>query len=155
MIGLGLYGFAGWRGLQAVFDVDRRGRSLKALANRAGQAISGLTYLALAISVFGLLDAIEDLHEVDDQAATREAVTKALELPFGDLLVVGTGLFILAAGVGSIARAVFDHFGRSLDCRPETRAWAGKSTPGRPRPTAWAAPWRSSPGSRSVSWRSG
>lgn len=125
LVGLGLYGFAGWRALQAVFDVDRRGRSAKALLTRAGQAISGAVYAGMAISVFGLLDALEDLHETDDQAATRAAVAQALEMPFGNLIVMAAGLFVLGAGLGSGFRAVFDHFGRDLDCDRPVRAWAG------------------------------
>lgn len=124
LIGLGLYGFAGWRALQAVFDADRCGRSAKALAGRAGQAISGLIYGGLAISIFGLLDAIEDLRETDDQAATRAAVESALTLPFGGALVIAAGLFVVAAGIGSIARACLVDFGLTLDCRPPTRSWA-------------------------------
>ncbi len=125
MVGVGLYGFAAWRALQSVFDVDHKGRSLKGLAARAGQAISGLTYGGLAVSLFGLIDALEDLHEPDDQAATRAFVDGVLDLPFGPAVVIGMGLFVLAAGVGSIARAGFDHFGRSLECEADTRAWAG------------------------------
>jgi hypothetical protein len=124
-VGLCLYAFAGWRALQSVFDVDRKGRSLKGLAARAGQVISGLTYGGLAVSLFGLIDALEDLHEPDDQAATRAFIDGVLDLPFGPALVIGMGLFVLAAGVGSILRAGFDHFGRDLDCEPDTRAWAG------------------------------
>lgn len=125
LVGLGLYGFAGWRALQALLDADRLGRSAKALACRAGQAISGVTYAALAVAVFGLIDAIEDLHEADDQAATRAAVEKALEMPFGGVIVIALGLFVLGAGVGSCVRAVVDHFGRGLDCEHEVRTWAG------------------------------
>jgi hypothetical protein len=125
LVGLGLYGFAGWRALQSLFDADRLGASLKALASRAGQAISGITYAGLAMAVFGLVDAIEDLGETDDQATTREAVAKALELPAGGLIVIALGLFVLGAGVGSFVRAFADHFGRGLDCERETRAWLG------------------------------
>ena len=125
LVGLGLYGFAGWRALQSLFDADRRGTSWKALAARAGQAISGATYAALAVGVFGLIDALEDLHEADDRAATREAVARALDLPFGDLLVIAVGLFILGAGIGSVVRAFTDHFCRDLDCSPRRRRWIG------------------------------
>jgi hypothetical protein len=125
LIGTGLYGFAGWRALQALFDADQLGREPKALFTRAGQAISGLVYGGLAISVFGLLDAIEDLHEADDQAATSAAVAQALDLPAGGLLVIGVGLFILGAGLGSMIRAVVGHFGRTLTGGDETRRWAG------------------------------
>jgi hypothetical protein len=125
LTGLGLYAFAGWRALQALFDVDRQGRAPLALLSRLGQAISGLIYLGLAVSLFGLIDAIEDLGEADDQAATRAAVAAALDLPFGALVVMAAGLFVLGAGIGSMARAVLDHFGRGLDCEPGTRTWAG------------------------------
>lgn len=125
LTGLGLYGFAGWRALQALFDVDGLGRHPRALLSRLGQAISGLTYVALGISVFGLLDAIEDLGEADDREATRAAVAATLEMPLGGPLVVAAGLFVLGAGVGSMARAVFDHFGRNLACRTRIQAWAG------------------------------
>lgn len=125
LIGLGLYGFAGWRALQSLFDADRLGHSLKALVGRAGQAISGVAYAALAIGVFGLVDTIEDFGEADDQAASREAVAKTLQLPAGDLLVIAAGVFILGAGIASFARAFLDHFGRGLDCEAETASWLG------------------------------
>lgn len=125
LVGAGLYGFAGWRALQSLFDADRLGRSLKAIVARAGQAISGFAYAGLAIGVFGLIDAIEDLGEPDDQAATREAVAKALELPTGEWLVIAAGVFIFGAGVASLVRAFLDHFGRGLDCGTDTARWLG------------------------------
>jgi hypothetical protein len=125
LTGLGLYGFAGWRALQSMFDADRQGDKPKALANRLGQAVSGLIYGGLAVSVFGLLDTIEDLHEGDDQAKTREFVAHMLTWPQGKALVLGLGVVIVAAGVGNAARAFFDHFGRDLDCDARTAAWAG------------------------------
>lgn len=122
--GLGLYGFAGWRALQALLDADRQGRSLKALAARAGQAISGAVYAGLGVSVFGLLDAIEDLRETDDQQATREAVAQALALPLGPWLVVGVGLFILGVGVGNIVQSLGRDFCRHLVCSRNVAGWA-------------------------------
>jgi hypothetical protein len=125
LTGLGLYGFAGWRALQAVFDADRQGRTPKAWASRAGQAISGLVYGGLAVSVFGLIDTIEDLHQADDQTRTRAFVESLMAWPLGEALVMGLGVFILAAGIGSVVRAFIDHFGRGLRCDARTAAWAG------------------------------
>ena len=125
LTGLGLYGFAGWRFLQALADADRQGRSVGALASRVGQAISGLIYAGLAVSAFGLLDTLEDLHHADDQAATRAFVAKVLEWPLGELVVAAVGLFILGAGAGSALRAFLDHFTGPLRCGPRTAAWAG------------------------------
>lgn len=125
LVGTGLYAFAGWRALQALFDADGQGRTPKALAARAGQAISGLVYGGLAVSTFGLIDALEDLHEADDQAKTRAFVEQALALPAGDWLVIGVGGFILACGIGNMARAVFDHFARTLRLHRRHAAWSG------------------------------
>jgi hypothetical protein len=125
LIGLGLYGFAGWRALQSIFDVERQGATAKALATRAGQAVSGLVYGGLAVSVFGLLHAVHHLEQQGRHAAMARTVEKVLVYPFGNLLVILAGLFVLACGVGNIARAVFSHFGRKLDCNRHIAPWAG------------------------------
>lgn len=124
LAGLGLYGFAGWRLLQSVFDADRQGRSAKALAARAGQALSGLVYGGLAISVFGLLDALEDLGEVDDRAATQESVAKLMDMPGGELMVMAAGAFVVGAGVGAIVQALGRDLCKPLGCDADTRRWA-------------------------------
>lgn len=123
--GLGLYAFAGWRGLQAVFDADRLGTTPSALAERAGKAFSGIVYGGLAISVFGVLDAIEDLREVDDQAATQAAIQAALAWPGGDWLVIAVGALVVLAGAGNGWRALSSHFTEDLDCGATSARWAG------------------------------
>jgi hypothetical protein len=125
LIGLGLYGFAGWRALQSIFDVERQGATAKGLATRAGQAVSGLVYGGLAVSVFGLLHAVHHLEQHAEHAAMARTVGKVLAFPLGHLLVILAGLFVLACGVGNIARAVFSHFGRKLDCNRHIAPWAG------------------------------
>ncbi len=126
LMGLGLYGFAGWRALQSLFDADHEGRSPKALAARAGQAVSGLVYGGLAISVFGFLDALEDLGELDDRAATQEQVRQMLAMPGGEWLVTTVGLFVLGVGVGNIVQALFHDLCRRLDCQAPARRWAAR-----------------------------
>ena len=125
LAGLGLYGFAGWRALQSIADADGQGRTAKAWASRIGQGVSGLIYGGLAISVFGLIDALEDLHHADDQAKTRDFVAGLLTWPMGEQIVLALGLLILAAGVGNVVRAFIDHFARALKCDERTAAWAG------------------------------
>lgn len=128
MIGLtmvGLFAFTAWRVLQAVFDADRQGRSLKAWLSRGGQMVSGLVYGGLALSLLGLLETFDELREVDEQARTREMVAAVLAWPGGDALVMAAGLFVLAAGVGNILQAMSPRFARHLDCDGETRRQAG------------------------------
>jgi len=116
LTGAGLYGFAAWRVLQSVFDADRQGRKLKALASRAGQAISGVVYASLGASLYGLLDALKDLREVDDQAKTRESLEAALAMPGGELLIIGAGVFVLGVGVGNIWQAATNDFCKRMSC---------------------------------------
>ncbi|HEX2561055.1 DUF1206 domain-containing protein [Phenylobacterium sp.] len=105
LTGLGMYGFAGWRLLQSLFDADREGSSPGALANRAGQAISGVVHAALGFAVFSLIDALGEAREVDDLAATKQAVQQVLDWPGGALAIAACGLFIVAVGMGNLVQA--------------------------------------------------
>jgi Domain of Unknown Function (DUF1206) len=121
--GLGLYGFAGWRALQAVFDADGQGRSAKAWASRAGQAVSGVIYGSLAVSIFGVIDTLHDLRHAEIEK-TGERVAGVMAWPLGSALVIALGLFILACGLGNAIRAFVDDFGGALKCDHQTRRWA-------------------------------
>lgn len=123
--GVGLYAFAAWRGLQAIFDADRLGDKPAAVAARAGKALSGAIYAGLAVSLFGLLDAMEDLHEVDDQAATQATVQKVLAMPLGETMVIGLGVLVIVGGIGNAVRALGDHFTETLACDTAGARWAG------------------------------
>lgn len=114
--GLGLYGFAGWRVLQSVFDADRQGTSLKALASRAGQGVSAAVYGVLGFSVFGALDVLGDLGEPDDRDAEQAAVEQALSFPGGEWLIIGVGGFILTAGVANLVKAIRGGLCKRLVC---------------------------------------
>jgi uncharacterized membrane protein YidH (DUF202 family) len=115
-IGLGLAGFAAWRFLQAIFDADRHGRSPKAWAVRIGQAVSGLVYGGLALSAFELLDQFEDVGELDEEQSIHRTAGTILDLPYGDSLLIGAGLVVLAFGVGNVIQGVMQDFSKRLDC---------------------------------------
>jgi hypothetical protein len=101
------------------------GTAPRALAERAGKALSGLVYGGLAVSVFGALDAIEDMGEDDDREATRAAIEAALAWPAGDALVILAGALIVAAGLANSWRALSSHFTENLDCDGASARWAG------------------------------
>lgn len=116
LLGLGLWAFVVWRVLQAVFDADREGTGRRALLSRAGQALSGLFYGVLAASVFELLDEVEPNPAAEDLAENQEKAAVLLNLPFGDIALIGVGLVILASGVGNIVRGARSDFGAALAC---------------------------------------
>lgn len=121
-IGFGLVGFAIWRAAQVLLDADHQGRSPKALASRLGQGISGVVYGALALSVFELLDEVEDRFEGDAEAQQQAA--EVLSWPGGQWLLIAAGLFVLGCGVGNVVQGVMSDFGKRLGCKPGTRRWA-------------------------------
>ncbi|MGZ3404668.1 MAG: DUF1206 domain-containing protein [Phenylobacterium sp.] len=123
LTGIGLYGFAGWRALQSVFDADQQGTSAKAWASRVGQALSGLIYGSLAISVFGLIDTLHDLRHAELEK-TSERVAGVMAWPLGSMLVIALGAFIVACGLGNAIRAWVDDFGATLKCGPRATIWA-------------------------------
>ena len=123
LTGVGLYGFAGWRVLQSVLDADRQGPGAKAWASRVGQALSGLIYGSLAVSVFGIIDTLHDLRHAELEK-TSERVAHVMAWPLGPTLVIALGLFIVACGLGNAVRACVDNFGSTLKCDARTAAWA-------------------------------
>jgi hypothetical protein len=123
--GLGLYGFAGWRLLQSVFDADRQGREMKAILSRIGQAISGFVYGGLGYSVFGALDTLEDLAEPDDRDAEQAAAQQALSMPGGVWLIVAVGVFIMAAGLANMVKAARGNLDKNLVCEDRLSQAAG------------------------------
>jgi hypothetical protein len=116
LVGAGLAAFAGWRVLQAFFDVDDHGRSPWALAVRSGQALSGVMHGALALSAFKVLDGLEDFREIDEDRSAREAAATALAMPHGDWLLIGAGLAIIVVSIGNTMQGAFQDFGKRLGC---------------------------------------
>jgi hypothetical protein len=123
LTGIGLYGFAGWRALQSVFDADCQGTSPKAWASRVGQALSGVIYGSLAVSIFGVIDTLHDLQHAEIEK-TSARVAGVMACPLGSMLVMALGAFILACGLGNAIRAWVDNFGATLTCDRKAAVWA-------------------------------
>lgn len=124
-IGLGLCGFALWRALQSFLDADGQGKAASGLAARAGQAVSGLVYGGLAVSVFSLLHTARNLKRPSEHAEMVRHIQTFLSFHGGGLLVIALGVFVLACGLGNMVRAVIGHFGRTLACEEALAPWAG------------------------------
>ena len=115
-LGIGLWAFVLWRVLQSVFDADNEGRDLAAIGKRAGQAISGLVYGLLASTVFELLDEVNSNPTASDVSENQEKARALMELPFGQAMLIGVGLVILAVGIGNVVRGFRSDFARDLAC---------------------------------------
>lgn len=123
LVGAGLWAFVGWRVLQAVFDVDREGTSLKGWAVRAAQGFSGLFYAVLASGVFELLDEVGPAMDAAQLAENQEKAATLLGLPFGGAILVLIGLGIAGVGVGNIVMGFVNDFAGNLVCSKAVCRW--------------------------------
>jgi hypothetical protein len=111
----GLAAFCFWRILQSVFSVEGRSKGLLAWGGRIGQGFSAIMYFVLTWSAFKLIDTLADLHQVDDQAATRAV----LAFPYGGWLVFAVGVATMAIGLGNLIQASLRNFTKRLDANPK------------------------------------
>jgi len=96
LMAAGLLGYALWRFVQAALDPEDKGTDGKGLAQRAGYAISGLTYGAL-----GLLAGRMALGQGGDSGGggAQDWTARLLAQPFGVWLVASVGLVIIGVGI--------------------------------------------------------
>lgn len=122
IVAAGLVGFAVWRGVQALFDADRHGTTLKGWAIRGGQALSGLVYGGLAWSALELLDVFEDVGEADETQSAHQYAEAILGWPGGDRILVVAGLIVLGFGIGNVIQGLMQDFAKRLACDADTCA---------------------------------
>jgi hypothetical protein len=93
--GISLLGFVLWRVAQSVFNVEHKPNDAKNIAKRIGYAISGATYLSLAIL------AIRGFSEgrVQNSEGSMGLTAKVLEMPAGPILVMLAGAIIIGVGI--------------------------------------------------------
>ncbi|CAL1692876.1 hypothetical protein MMB232_03059 [Brevundimonas subvibrioides] len=123
VLGVGLWGFVGWRVLQAVFDADREGSDLKGWTVRISQGFSGLFYAVLASGVFELLDEVGPAMRPEDMAENQQKAALLLDLPFGGALLMAVGLGIAGVGIGNIVMGVVNDFAATLSCSKTVCRW--------------------------------
>jgi hypothetical protein len=123
LVAVGLLAYAFWRFVQAVLDLDGKGRDLKGLLVRVGFLGSGLAYAGLALTAAGLGTG-------GDGGGRRDLVRtwtgRALADPDRWWLVAAIGAGVLAAGVYQFAKAYSNKFEKHLSLSQlsaDTRRW--------------------------------
>jgi hypothetical protein len=92
---VGLFGFALWCFIQAVFDTEGKGTTAKGLIARIGYAAVGITYAALAYGAFQLVVGSGSGGK-GSNTSTQDGTALLLKQPFGPVLVIIVGLLVLA-----------------------------------------------------------
>ena len=94
-IAVAFLAYAAWEVMDAIFDLDRYGSTMKGIASRIVIAAMGLLYVALGVLTFFVATRRAG---GDGESGVDAATAHALGLPFGRALVIAVGLVVLAAG---------------------------------------------------------
>ena len=114
IVALGLVGYALWRVVQALADVDGHGTDGRGLAVRAGLLVSAVTHSLLALFALSLIFGWGSSIGGDDDSGARNWTAWLLQQPFGRWLVGLLGLAIVAAGIAHMIKGYRARFERYL-----------------------------------------
>lgn len=98
VVTIGLFGFALWCFIQALFDTEGKGTTAKGLIARIGYAAVGITYAALAYGAFQLVMGSGSGGKGSD-ATAQDGTALLLKQPFGPALVIIVGLITLGVAL--------------------------------------------------------
>jgi hypothetical protein len=124
----GLFAYAAWSLIRAVFDPERVGHDAKGVLARIGFAVAGFSYggLALAAAQFALGSGSPG--KGSDQS-TQDWTARLLEAPFGPPLVIAIGAILLGIAAVEFARAYSGSFLKELSLSSlglEVRRWVDR-----------------------------
>jgi Domain of Unknown Function (DUF1206) len=114
MVALGLFGYALWRVVQALADVDHHGTDPKGLAIRAGLLASAATHTLLAVFALSLIFGWGSSIGGSGDSGARNWTAWLLQQPFGRWLVGLIGLAIVGAGIAQVIKGYRARFEKYL-----------------------------------------
>jgi hypothetical protein len=127
IMGVGLLGYAIGRVIQGFADPERKGTDAKGLVVRGSYVVRGLLHGVLAVQAFRIASAHGAGGGAQDGAAARQASSQAMQLPFGDWLVILGGIGVACFGLYQVYRAWESKLDKQLDfprLRREAGDWA-------------------------------
>ena len=125
VVAVGLFAYAAWGVVRAVFDPERRGHDASALATRAGYIVAAVSYAALALAAANLAFGSGSAGQGSD-ASTQDWTARLLSAPAGTLLVIALGLVLLGMAALEFVRAYKASFRDDLSLgglRSDVQRW--------------------------------
>ncbi|MEC9407025.1 MAG: DUF1206 domain-containing protein [Pseudomonadota bacterium] len=121
LIGLaaGLVGYAVWRAVQSLLDVDNHGHDPRSLCIRAALLVSAALHLGLA---WACIEIALQLGSGGSQPA-RQVARQVVDWPAGDWLLMGGGLAIFIAGAAHIYKGASGGFRDWFDASDRALLW--------------------------------
>ncbi len=113
LVGLASYGL--WGLVRAAADPMHKGTDTKGIAERVGYAISGISYLLLALATYGLITGRAAAAQNGAQTAqTQQTVGTLLSQPWGALLVMLIALIVMGVGLFQVNQGIQPQFNRQF-----------------------------------------
>ncbi|HYJ45378.1 MAG TPA: DUF1206 domain-containing protein [Pyrinomonadaceae bacterium] len=129
-VAFGLVGYVLWRWVQAVADVEHKGKKLKGIAVRFGYFFSGAVYAGLAFTAAKILI---DVDEPDTSSDVQEQwIARLLAMPYGYWLALLVGAGVIGFGLYQIYKGVRAKFLKRLELgarssiRMTWATWSGR-----------------------------
>jgi hypothetical protein len=125
IVAIGLFAYAAWSLVRAIFDPDRQGHDAKGVVARVGYAVAGFTYGGTALAAWQLARGTGSGGQSSD-ASTQDWTARLLSTPVGPPLVIGLGVILLCIAASEWIRAYKASFQRELNLAglvPELREW--------------------------------
>ena len=125
----GLVGYGLWGLIRAVVDPLHKGRDAKGIAQRVGFAVSGISYLLLALATFNLIRGTSVAQNGAQTAQLQQTAGTILSKPWGAwviglvaLIIIGLGLLQMYQGV----RRDFDQQFNPYALNSNQRKWISR-----------------------------
>jgi Domain of Unknown Function (DUF1206) len=125
LVAAGLFAYAAWSLVRAMFDPERRGHAAKGVVARVGFAVAGVSYGGLAVGAAQLALGSGTAGKGSD-ASTQDWTARLLGAPFGPPLVIAIGAIMLALAGIEFVKAYTASFLKELalgTVRAEPRRW--------------------------------
>ncbi|HEX8967053.1 MAG TPA: DUF1206 domain-containing protein [Chloroflexota bacterium] len=124
-VAAGLFAYAAWSLVRAVFDPERRGHDAKGLLTRVSYAVAGLSYAGVAFGAARFALGSGSAGKSSD-ASTQDWTARLLQAPFGPPLVIAIGVIFVCVAAMEFAKAYSASFLKDLrlhDLGAEVRRW--------------------------------
>lgn len=120
IVAAGLIGYAIWRIIQAVADVDGHGNGLKGVAVRSGLLGSAVTHALLAVFALSI---IFGWGTGGGENSTQDWTARLLSKEYGQWLVAGIGALIIGVGLAHIYKGATAQYRKYMNVDQAGR-WA-------------------------------
>ena len=124
---IGLVGYSLWGFIRAIADPLHKGSDAKGIVQRIGFAVSGVSYLLLALATYGLITGASSAARNGAQTSqAQQTAANILTKPWGPAAVAIAGIIVIVVGAVQVFQGVNSTFDKQFDpyeLTPHQRKW--------------------------------